>query len=188
MRKLLLSFWILLLLAPAGRAGSVVSSAEKAEEYLINGDPIAAYQEVERTLSRLWTNLPLTFQNIKFVTEITGYGIYTERAEAVFKPDEPLLIYLEALGYGYGSDASGNKSIAFDIDFALTNEDGSKILFQKENFLKLGIPVRHENREFYMRLKVSLSGIPEGNFKGRFFVKDKNSDKSQQFEMAFQVR
>lgn len=67
-------------------------------------DAYAAYMDA-------WDAAPLSVRKAVFVDDAAlGYGLYVERESNAFDAGEPLVVYLEPVGYGYGS-ASSDDSI-----------------------------------------------------------------------------
>ena len=60
-------------------------------------------------------------------SESGGYGIYEDRKSNVFKPGETILLYVEPLGYTYGTvtDEDGNTlyTINFTLDFIISDKN-----------------------------------------------------------------
>jgi hypothetical protein len=171
---------------PDANAGSIVDHATKAEALLESGKSVEAISELDAAMEVIWSASPLVFRKVLFVKQSTGYGLYVERGNQTFKPDEPLLIYVEPIGYGYGDDGTGGNEISLAVDFVLTDGNG-KELFSKDDFITLGTPLRYHNREFHLDLSINLTGMPEGSYVGKYHIRDLHSDKSGDFELPFEV-
>src|SRR5690606_22789623 len=102
---------------------------------------------VEVALWHAWDQTPLTFRNAQFVTEAVTYGIYTPRADAVFKAGESLLVYAEPVGYGFRDNGDGTYSFGVDIDLAIRDTAGGEVVNQKD-FASAVLSSRRKNREF----------------------------------------
>ncbi len=166
-------------------AGPVVDHAAQAEAAMAS-DPVAALGHLDAAIEEVWKASPLMFRKVLFVESAGGYGIYAERPNAIFKPDEPIMIYGEPVGFGYGKTALGGLEINLVMDFVLANEAGEE-LFTKGDFISYQLPVRYHNREFNTATTLNLTGLQPGKYIAKFKMRDKHSDKSGAFELPFEV-
>jgi len=185
MRAAILAIALFGIVGPA-LAGPIADAGKKAETLLEQGDSVGAAQALDAAMEEIWRRSPLVFRKALFVNDSSGFGIYEERGSNVFRVGEPLVVYVEPLGFGYGARGEGGLEIALTADFVLTDANGSE-LFAKADFLKIALPVRYRNREFQMKLTVNLTGLPEGEYIARFHVRDQHSDKSGDFELPFLI-
>lgn len=167
-------------------AGPISDDGKKAEQLLDQGDPVGAVEALDDAMGEVWKKSPLTFRKVLFVKDAQGYGVYSPRDSSVFKPGEPLVIYVEPIGFGYGDHAIGGYEIGLTADLALSDAKGNLLLSQ-EDFVSVAIPVRYHNREFEMKITATLTGLPAGAYVAKFHVRDQNSDKSGDFELPFEV-
>ncbi len=168
-------------------AGPIEDAASKAAVLNAGGDPAGAIAALDDAVDAIWTAAPLTLRKALFVNAASGYGVYDERADAVFKPGEPILVYVEPIGFAYGKNQVGGSEISLVTDFDLQNPAGES-LYSKDDFVAVTLPVRYKNREFQMTLTLNLTGLPEGQYVGKFRVRDKHSDKNVVFDMPFEVK
>jgi sRNA-binding regulator protein Hfq len=79
-----------------------------------------------------------------------GYGMYEDRKSNVFKPGETFLLYVEPVGYTYGTvtDPDGNRlyTMNFTLDFFISDKNGTVLTGQQD------IPIsnlvsHHQNKE-----------------------------------------
>ncbi len=175
-------------LAAPVAAGPIVEKAAEAEQLLQSGEPIDALERLEEAVEIAWAAAPLIVRKALFVEQADGYGLYLSRAAgSVFKPDEKMLIYVEPQAFGYARNGSGSYSIGFDTDFVLADPEG-KVLLSQKDFAKVEKPVRYKNREFFLSLTVTLTGVPAGEYQLGFRLRDQNSDKSVVFQLPVTFR
>lgn len=175
----------LLLSAPAA-AGPVADAGVEAEKLLEAGDHAGAVAALDAAIARILAEGPLTIRKALFVEKATGFGAYVERA-AAFRPDEPIVIYVEPAGFIYGANAGGGKEMSLVADFVLQDEKGETI-FAKDELVSVAQPVRYENREVHFSLTLNLTGLAAGAYVGKFRVRDRHSDKSARFDLPFEIR
>jgi hypothetical protein len=120
----------------------------------------------------LWQARGFHIGRAVFVTApAAGFGIFDARGSASFQPGEPILIYAEPRGYGYGVKGEGVEEIAFDIDLQVLDSAG-KLLADKPGLLRLGFLTRAHNREFMANLRYDLAGLGPGDYRLRTTFRD----------------
>ena len=182
-RLLITGLWAFL--AHAAQAGDISDFAGKAEDTLAKGQEQAAYDQMEAAVEAFWLRSPLIIRTAKFATNIKGYGVYSER-DAVFKKNEPLIVYVEPIAFNYKDLGEGQYLANFGIDFKLGNADG-EILLGKNDFLNMPIKTARHNREVHLTLTVNLTGLGAGKYVSHYRIRDKNSTKSATFALPFEV-
>ncbi|WP_316859645.1 hypothetical protein [uncultured Cohaesibacter sp.] len=168
-----------------GHAGEFADRMLKAETLLTSGQAKTAFAELDAIVDDIWTRSPMFVRQATFVSEINGYGDYKERP-AVFKPDEAHMIYVEPVAFGYGKMDDGKNVASWGVDYSLTGPAGST-LFEKEDFVELGVPLAGHNREVHLKLTINLSGLKPGSYVSNFLLKDKNSEKTTNFSLPFDI-
>ena len=111
-----------------------------------------------------------------------GYGMYEDRKSNVFKPGETFLLYVEPVGYTYGTvtDSDGNRlySMNFTLDFLISDKNGTVLTGQQD------IPIsnlvsHHQNKELILTISLDQSSpFPPGDYVITYRVTDENSGKS----------
>lgn len=173
------------LIAAPTHAKDMSATLGEAESLLSSGQPKAAYEKLEAVVDDFWQRSPMFIRKATFATNISGYGIFSERAP-IFKVGEPQIVYVEPIGFGYGKSKDGGVFAGWKIDFNLTDPSGNS-LFQKNDFLKLDMPLAQHNREIHLTLTVNLTGLQPGKYISHFNVKDVNSEKKADFSLPFEV-
>jgi hypothetical protein len=166
-------------------AGPVVDAATRAEALQADGDTVGALDALDEAVSIIWEDGPLAFRNVTLVDTASGYGVYEMRANPTFRPDEKLTVYVEPVGFGYGS-ADGAASIGFTADLAIENATG-QVLSETDDVFSLSAAGARGKREFYMALTFTVPYLRPGEYKAIFDVHDQNSDKSGTFEVTFNI-
>jgi hypothetical protein len=115
-------------------------------------------------------------------SEPGGYGIYEERKSNVFKPGETFSLYVEPVGYAYGTvtDEDGNTlyTMNFTLDFFISDTNGN-ILGGQENLPVSNIVSYHQNKELNLDISIDQSSpFPPGDYVIIYRITDENSGKS----------
>jgi hypothetical protein len=115
-------------------------------------------------------------------SEPGGYGMYEDRKSNVFKPGETFLLYVEPVGYTYGTttDEDGARlySMNFTLDFLISDKNGTVLTGQQD------IPIsnlvsHHQNKELILTISIDQSSpFPPGDYVITYRVTEENSGKS----------
>jgi hypothetical protein len=115
-----------------------------------------------------------------------GFGIFKKRTSNAFGKGEPLLIYVEPVGYGWSQQGPLYKS---DIaaDFELRDTKG-KILAGQKDFASFRLTSHDRNTEYFMNVTYNLSGLPAGAYIIGTTLRDKVTGKTAGFDLPFSVK
>lgn len=179
---------ILALAATQTQAGPLVDAATEIESKLAAGDVQGAMAGGRDLYVQVWDQSPgLTFGQALLVAEnATGFGVFNPRDSNVFKPGEPILIYCEPFGFGYGNPGAGLFSVNFIVDLQVLDASGNQ-LANAEGATEYNMTSRHQNREVQANITYSLDGIPAGQYTLITTLRDKNSAKSGAFQTAIEI-
>ncbi len=177
-----------LLTGSAALAGPVADTAASVETRLSNGDYPGAVAQAREILQAVWDESPgIGFTDTFLVIEpASGFGIYNPRADNIYKLAEPIVIYAEPFGYGYGNPGEGLVSIGFFVDLQVQSESG-EILGDVPNVTELDMSSRYPNKEFQANITYNLDGIPAGKYRLITTLRDKNSAKIGTFETEIEI-
>ena len=171
--------------ASASHAADQSERLKEVDSLISSGQPKAAYGLLNEVIDDYWQKMPMFVRKASFATNITGYGTYSERAP-IFKVNEPQIIYLEPIGFGYGKRDNGQIFAAWAVDYKLSDPQG-KSLFERADFLNVDVPLGLHNREIHLTLTINLTGLKPGNYISNYVLKDKNSEKQTSFSLPFEV-
>ena len=115
-------------------------------------------------------------------SEPGGYGIYEDRKSNIFKSGETLLLYVEPVGYAYGTvtDDDGNRlyTMNFTLDFFISDKNGN-VLGGQENLPISNLVSHHQNKELNLDISIDQSSpFPPGDYVITYRITDENSAKS----------
>ena len=166
-------------------AGPVVDAATSAEGLQAEGKTVEALDALDSAVDAIWSASPLAFRKVVVVNSSAGHGLFEERADKTFKPDEKMMIYVEPVAFGYGT-ADSKTTVGFTADLAIENMSG-QVLGEAKNVFSLSTPSTPKKREFSMILSFGVPFLRPGEYKAAFTVRDQNSDKTGTFEVPFTV-
>jgi hypothetical protein len=134
-----------------------------------------------------WDGTPLTLRRAIFVARKPElYGDYDERKSNAFKPGEPLITYLEPVGYTWKSVDDGKYQFGVSADVIIKTPDG-KIIGGKDKFLDAVQKSRNKVQELMVNLTLTLTGTPPGDYIITYTLHHANSDKSASFSQPFKI-
>ncbi|MER8489414.1 hypothetical protein NKI51_01340 [Mesorhizobium australicum] len=186
MKSIMAGLLALVVSVPAAFAGEISDRAAEAEKLLQSGDGAGALEKFSSAQEALWQAMPLGVLNVKQVDTACGFGIYSERANHIYKPGEKIVLYMEPVGYGYGKDGLGNSIIALSVDITVVSAAGEK-LGTMEKVGRVQIASRSHNRELFFKLDLSLDGLPAGKYRCDFVMHDENSSKTAPFNTDIEI-
>lgn len=163
--------------------GPLTDKAAEVETLLSAGDDKGAIAAARDLFGAAWdatTSLAIG-ETVLLAEPASGYGIYNPRPTESYKLGEPVLIYAEPMGFGYGSPGQALYSIGFFVDLKVMTEMG-EILADLQNLTELDLISRYPNREFQANLTYNLEGIAPGRYILQTTLRDKNSAKIGTFE------
>ena len=177
---------VAVMLPTAAWAGPAVDAATRSETLLKAGKPLQAWSAMQDAMDAVWNRMPLTIGKALFVVgDPQGYGMYNPRENNVFKAGEPMVVYVEPLGFGHRL-VNGIQQIAIDVDLILTDRKGKKLL-SREGFGKFELNSRRKNREFFMKITLSLKGAPPGEYVLVLPIRDRVRDTKATITLPFSI-
>ena len=177
---------LMVLLPEVAGAGEISELAAQAERK-VQDDPVAALQDMNAALDKLWSRMPMVATQATFVAEPPkGFGLYKPRGNSTFKPGEPLIIYAEVAGFGHKPAGDGTYEIAINGDVAIATLQ-KQVLAKMPDFLKSRMRSHRRNKEFMVQMTVELSGAPAGQYVLLARLKDQVTGKTTSFSLPFRI-
>ncbi len=173
----------------AGSADQAEALLQKARQSLQADQAPKALKQTEAALETIWQQVPLHLgQAVYLQKPPQAYGIYTPRPNHRYPTKgEPVLIYLEPVGYRVKANPDGSKTFGVSLDIALTDPKG-KVLWGKEGFLRKELTSRHFIREFYLLVTLTLSSAPAGDYFVTLRVNDLNANQQTATKLPLELR
>ena len=171
-----------------GLAGPVVDKATEIESLMAASNAKGAIDAASALMATVWdSSADIGIHQTVLVTEpAAGFGIYNPRPDEKFKVGEPVLIYAEPFGFGYGSGGDGLYTIGFVVDLKVMTEAG-EVLGELPAVANLDLTSRYQNREFQANLTYTLTGITPGRYVLETTLRDKNSEKFGSFQNTIEI-
>jgi hypothetical protein len=118
-----------------------------------------------------------------FVTsEPRGFGIYDEKGSNTFSPGEDIILYIEPIGFEYGTATDGADetlyTMDFTADFTISDTEGNVLTGQQ------GLPVDrivlpYQEKKLFIPFTITQEEpFPPGNYIIAYTIHDTNSGKS----------
>ncbi len=165
----------------AATAGEVVDAAAAVEAAVAAGDFNAWQAANARLLEVAWFQPGLHFNRLILTsTPAAGYGSYEVRPDSVYAPGEPILVYAEPEGFGFGDLGGGRSEIAFDIDLKVMDPAGT-VLVEMPSFMQLVHQTWGPAREFVANMSVDMGQAPPGDYRLEFTFHDRHGGQSASF-------
>ncbi len=175
-------------LSAAAHAADISALLNKAGTAAKSGNAAAGVEALEQALEALRLEAPLTVKPFMAVSRPAKFfGDYEARKDAVFGKGEALNFYLEPKNLVYSRSASGVYEPAFEVDLEVVAANGTSI-GKKPALGTFRFATRSPLQDIFMNLKVTLTGVPAGQYGIRFLVRDLNSKKTALAEQRITVR
>lgn len=172
---------------PPAKAGPLADAAREAESKAAAGDAVGAYDTIRDAFGAFSMNLPFSVGKAVFVTEKPkAYGAYAAKRDAVFKPGEPLITYVELIGLAWKPIGDGLEQSNFSVDFEIS-ESGGKILASQKEFGEFTFTSLVRNQEIFTHLTLDITGAEPGDYRLKYTVNDLVAKRFTSFEQAFTV-
>ncbi|WP_444746390.1 hypothetical protein [Phreatobacter sp.] len=174
--------------APLGPTPTDISAeARRAQEAAAAGRAVEALDALDEAAIAISEKMPLTIRRATFVAEEPqGYGVFNPRDSTSFEIGQPLLVYAELAGQGWRRSGDIFRTDLV-LDFELRRADGQSLVAQQA-FNTIATASRRRNREFFLYVTYSFSGLEPGDYVVRTTVRDRAGNKQTAFDLTFAVR
>ena len=145
--------------------------------------PDSQFIKAREQYLRSWeqSNFSSEFATFVIPNSVNGYGIYDEHRSNIFKPGEPIVLYVEPIGFTHKklTDESGNA--LYNVKLIPSVIISSKIDNKSASidFPQFAFTSHRKNTEAELTITVTQNTpIPEGEYKILYTIKDAQSNKS----------
>ncbi|MCA1989319.1 MAG: hypothetical protein LDL07_09275 [Desulfarculus sp.] len=146
---------------------------DDARRALDQKDPAGTLDSLRRATALAWNELPFTALNVHLTAAPpSGYGQFLPRVDNVYRPSEPLILYLEPVGFAVRHDPkTGVYSYNLTADFNLVDAWG-RVVGGRRDFGRFGGESRSFPDRFPLTFTYSLSGLPPGDYRVETTLRD----------------
>jgi hypothetical protein len=118
----------------------------------------------QQAVVEAWEKTPLSIRRIFFVTEKASmYGAYSERKTNKFRAGEPLITYVEPVGYTWKPVADNAFQFGVIVDFSVKTASG-QVLGGQDSLLHYNVVNRERVQEFMLNTTINLNGVKPGDY------------------------
>lgn len=188
MRKgVLLILAVFMLTGANALAQSPLSAIRAADSAYRDGQFVDAIRQLQTAIEAVWNEAPLSVNNLHFITnEPQGFGDFQPRADNVFDSIEPVRLYCEIIG-PVAKKTGHVYHTAISYDFRVIGSSGQVLGGQK------GLKALESESSFFstdimMYLTLNFKGLESGNFTLEMTLHDKNSSKTNTFNLPFVIK
>jgi hypothetical protein len=145
--------------------------------------PDSQFIKAREQYLRSWeqSNFSSEFATFVIPNSVNGYGIYDEHRSNIFKPGEPIVLYVEPIGFTHKklTDENGNAlynvKLIPSVIISSKNDNKSASI----DFPPFAFTSHRKNTEAELTITVTQNTpIPEGEYKILYTIKDAQSNKS----------
>lgn len=142
-------------------------------------DPAQTLGGLRQAVAAAWKRMPFTAIEVHLVAAPpTGFGEYIPRVDNVYRPAEPLILYMEPVGFGVKYDKDqGAYSYHISADFNLVDAWGH-VVSGRRQFGRFEGATRHFPSRLPLTFTYSLSGLPPGEYRLETVLRDMIKKKS----------
>lgn len=174
--------------AQAAEGGFFSAPGKPAAPAIGGNATLADLEAAENALADLWTRLPFTARHVMFVSRKSeAYGGYDQRPSSVFAPGEPLVTYLEPIGYGWKSLGQDRYTFGITTDVEVRTT-GGKIVGGQKGFQEMDLESHYRNREFFLTSTLTLNGIEPGDYIVAYTLHDHAGGRTTTVEQPFTIK
>lgn len=143
---------------------------------------LASLDEARAKLSELAT---LQIRNLSFVDSVDGFGAYSPRKRAAFRPGQKATVYAEIDNFASTSTEAGYQT-TLGTSYQVLDSTGRRI--DGKQFPDVEDVCRNRRRDFHMQYQFSLPAkIDPGAYELELTITDHNSGKIAQATIPFEI-
>jgi len=177
------------IVSPAATTPSSTATSPRATSSSVTLQKgISDLDDAREQLLLAWNRTGFRDKFDTYVNSADGYGVYQEHKSNLFKPGEPIVLYVEPVGFthlpinGGGGNGLNNNTklylIKMTAAIVLSDKQGN-ILLGKENIPLLNVISHNKNTELFMNLRVTQSTpFPAGEYVITYTITDVPSGKT----------
>ena len=186
-----LGLWLLALsaalAAPSGEGNQPQAQPAAAAAQAATDKAIETINAARALTAEALSSAPLGFRRVLFVREVPeGFASYEPRADNIFTPDQPLIVYTEPIGVAWTKDGD-EFSTKLSVDFEIRSPDG-KVQAGQRAFGEFALSAREPPLDFMTHIKLDVTGAPAGAYILGLTMHDTKSGKSTAADLPFEIK
>ena len=176
---------VLTIAASSVAAGEIADAATEAEALLTNGAPAEAWELFDQATELFWAEAPLAFRAALLAESVTGFGQFEPRETATYVVGDPLIVYLEPIGYGW--TAIGNEfRVRLAVDIEIASDEGG-LIASETDFAVIEHLGRTRSREFQATIMMTIPQLPTGGYELTLTLRDITTGKIAAAPVGFEI-
>ena len=191
MKKIMLAAALVLVACyslSAYAAGPVTQLLEESQQAHQAGNKSLAVIKMQEALEMLWQDADIwVAKSVLIANKASGFGIYNKRADNVYKAGQPILVYVEPMGYNHRLRQDGKYEFGVISDFIVKRPSG-EILGGKKNVARMVLVSSRPNQEMFLNLTYRLSGAPPGKYVIETVLHDVVSNKMVSIDNEIEIK
>ena len=125
---------------------------------------LEALAEADAATTYVWQEMPFVLNKALLVAKpCKVYGAFEPRGSNILRDNDPLLIYLEPIGFKYNKLDEGFFEFGVAVDVLVMDSEG-KIVLLKDAFRTETVRSRYRIREYFLNLNLPLFGLMPGQY------------------------
>jgi hypothetical protein len=148
---------------------------------------LAELESADQKVDEVWARLPYGTRNVMFVSrKAENIGDYEKRPNNVFAKGEPLLTYIEPIGFSRKA-VGDHFEVNTVLDLEVLSADKKTVLNGQKAFMTNSIKSRGKVRDFFLSASLNLDGAPAGSYVVAYTLHDSN-DRTTRVEQPFTIK
>jgi hypothetical protein len=166
-------------------AGAIIAACSLTPAFAQTVHEIDAKQQA---VVEAWQQTPLSIRTALLVTaKAPMYGAYNERKTNQFRAGEPILMYMEPVGYTWKPVGDNEFQFGMSADFTVKSPNGT-ILGGQDGFFSVKLDSHARAQELMMNVTIHLNGIKPGDYVLTFLIHDiNNPNRTTSVDQAFTI-
>jgi hypothetical protein len=161
---------------------------EQSRKHYLAGELDKSVNKMRQALDLIWEQAPMWVGTATLVsTKSQGYGDYEPRKNNVYAHNEPIMLYVEPMGFRHRQTEEGKWQFGVEVDFIVKQPDG-KVLGGQTGVLRLVKETRNKTKELSISLTYSITGAPPGKYIIETVLRDVITKQTTSLENAIVFR
>ncbi len=120
-----------------------------------------------------------------FVTEVKGYGMFTEEPSSRFEKGSRISVYLEIDGFqNLKKDNGYEVHVSLDL---LVKDDKGNVGIEQKDVVTSDLIVKSPWRDFFFTVNIDLAELPPGRYTLGFVATDRTSGRKASHDMDIEI-